>query len=201
MQRTAFSPLALCAALSFALTGTAWSQQVFRSTAPRAATAPAGSAATAPAAVAPGAPSPTGLASPTPFPAGLPSPTPFPAGVPSTVIPGAGLEASGGLAGNGGVALDPSGAAVQEQASAGVPSTGVLGGPGIRAQPQFVPSGPGPYTALQVAQSFITADANRDGDLTRAEAQRLTILPFAFEEMDRNRDGVLSRSEYEDALR
>jgi hypothetical protein len=59
----------------------------------------------------------------------------------------------------------------------------------------------GPYTALQIAQSFIGADANRDGELTRAEARHLTIMPYSFEEMDRNRDGILTRFEYEDAVR
>ena len=62
-------------------------------------------------------------------------------------------------------------------------------------------AGPGPYTALQTAQSFLSADGNRDGELTRAEAQRLTIMPYSFEEMDRNHDGILTRFEYEDAMR
>jgi hypothetical protein len=75
------------------------------------------------------------------------------------------------------------------------------GGYGVPAGPQYPAMGAGPYTALQAAQSFIGADANRDGELTRAEAQRLTIMPSTFEEMDRNHDGILTRSEYEDALR
>jgi hypothetical protein len=78
---------------------------------------------------------------------------------------------------------------------------GAAAAPGVPAQAQSVPSGPGPYTALQLAQSFRQADANLDGELTRAEAQRLSIMPFSFEEMDRNKDGILSRSEYEDGVR
>lgn len=62
-------------------------------------------------------------------------------------------------------------------------------------------SPPGPYTALQISQSFLAADTNRDGELTPEEAERLTLLPYAFEDMDRNRDRILSRSEYDDSLR
>ena len=62
-------------------------------------------------------------------------------------------------------------------------------------------TGSGRYTALQIAQSFITADADRDGQLTPTEAERLSILPYTFEDMDRNRDRILTRSEYEDSLR
>lgn len=59
----------------------------------------------------------------------------------------------------------------------------------------------GPYTAVQIAQSFLAADLNRDGELTRAEARRLAIAPYSFEEMDSNHDGILTRFEYEDAVR
>ena len=48
---------------------------------------------------------------------------------------------------------------------------------------------------------FDKADANHDGDLTRAEAHRLSIGTMSFEEMDRNFDGLVSRFEYEDSLR
>jgi hypothetical protein len=58
-----------------------------------------------------------------------------------------------------------------------------------------------PITALQIAQSFLAADLNRDGELTRAEAQRLNLMPNSFEHMDRNYDGILSRFEYEDGVR
>lgn len=151
----------------------------------------------------PGAPSPSGLASPTPspggltsrFPAGLPSPSPFPAGMPP--VTGRTLTSPAVPVtppADGTVLMLPAGAGV-----AGV--TGVMGAAGGPAGPQSFPAGPGPYTALQLAQSFLLADANRDGELTRAEARRLTIMPLSFEEIDRNKDGVLSRSEYEDGAR
>jgi hypothetical protein len=53
------------------------------------------------------------------------------------------------------------------------------------------------WTPTQIRQSFDRADANGDGQLTRAEAQRLTILPHGFEDMDQNKDGVVTRAEYE----
>jgi hypothetical protein len=77
-------------------------------------------------------------------------------------------------------------------------AVGYGGVPTARASPGV---GSGPYTALQIAQSFLGADINRDGELTRGEAQRLTIMPYSFEEMDRNRDGILTRFEYEDGVR
>jgi hypothetical protein len=59
----------------------------------------------------------------------------------------------------------------------------------------------GPITDVDIARSFLGADANRDGDLTRAEASRLAIMPLPCEDMDLNRDGILSRSEYEEGVR
>jgi hypothetical protein len=53
------------------------------------------------------------------------------------------------------------------------------------------------WTPAQIRQSFDRADANGDGQLTRAEAQRLAILPHSFEDMDLNKDGVVTRAEYE----
>lgn len=78
-------------------------------------------------------------------------------------------------------------------AGAGAPTTASMGAMGAM--------GAGPYSAVQFAQSFLGADLNRDGELTRAEAQRLTIAPYSFEEMDRNRDGIITRFEYDDAVR
>ena len=63
-----------------------------------------------------------------------------------------------------------------------------------------MPTAPGlPPTPQAIAASFLTADADRDGMLTRAEAQQLTVMPpgLTFEDMDRDKDGRLSRSEYE----
>jgi hypothetical protein len=53
------------------------------------------------------------------------------------------------------------------------------------------------WTPQQIRESFDRADANADGQLTRAEAQRLAIVPHGFEDMDRNKDGVVTRAEYE----
>jgi len=61
--------------------------------------------------------------------------------------------------------------------------------------------GAGGFSAHDLARSFFFADANKDGELTRAEAARLSISNLPFEEMDRNFDGVITRFEYEDTLR
>lgn len=53
------------------------------------------------------------------------------------------------------------------------------------------------WTALQIQQSFEFADNNSNGELTRAEAQQLAIMPLDFETMDENKDGVVTRAEYE----
>lgn len=55
----------------------------------------------------------------------------------------------------------------------------------------------GPYSAVDIERAFEDADINHDGDLSRAEAQRLAI-PVPFDELDRNHDGVLTRFEYQD---
>jgi hypothetical protein len=150
-------------------------------------------------AVAPGGPNPAGLPSPLPnpaglssgFPAGLPSPLPSPAGLTSATVPN--LASPGTPAGNPPV-----------DAGAGRPQTSTMGGGaagGVAPAPQSGRTGTSSYTALQLAQSFLGADANRDGELTRGEAQRLTVMPYSFEEMDRNHDGILTRFEYEDGVR
>jgi hypothetical protein len=54
------------------------------------------------------------------------------------------------------------------------------------------PPAPGAVPAAPVA-----ADANGDGQLTRAEAQRLSVMPHSFEDMDQNKDGAVTRAEYE----
>ena len=61
--------------------------------------------------------------------------------------------------------------------------------------PRPVP--PSRWTAAQIRESFDLADADGNGQLTRAEAQNLAIMPRTFEEADLNKDGVLVRSEYE----
>lgn len=87
-------------------------------------------------------------------------------------------------------------------ATAAYAATAVMGaGSSVPAARQGGSFGPGPYTAVEVASSFLNADANGDRELTRAEATRLALMPFSFEEMDRNHDGVVSRGEYDDSLR
>ncbi|MCY7318262.1 MAG: hypothetical protein LH617_05985 [Ramlibacter sp.] len=219
------SPLA--AALALALLGTAQAQTSNPSAAPAAnrSVAPATVPTPAFSTIRPGpaAPSASGLASPNtnttglglngPRPAGLPSPSPFPAGLPPVVVPTAStLPAPGTMVSPpiDGTVLMPSPGAVGNLGTAGIPNPAnrdaaaagaTMGAGGGASTPRSVSSGAGPYTALQLAQSFQGADSNRDGELTRAEAQRLTIMPTAFDEMDRNRDGVISRSEYDDGSR
>lgn len=53
------------------------------------------------------------------------------------------------------------------------------------------------WTLVQVREAFRLADVNGDGQLTRAEAQRLTIMPRSFEETDQNKDGLLTLGEYQ----
>ncbi|MDB5872353.1 MAG: hypothetical protein JWQ07_1795 [Ramlibacter sp.] len=56
------------------------------------------------------------------------------------------------------------------------------------------------WTAAQVRQAFELADSDSNGELTRAEAQRLPIMPRSFEDTDQNKDGVITRNEYEAAF-
>lgn len=53
------------------------------------------------------------------------------------------------------------------------------------------------WTPAQVSEAFQLADTNGDGRLTRAEAQRLAIMPRSFEDTDLNKDGVLTLDEYQ----
>jgi hypothetical protein len=149
-------------------------------------------------ATAPGAPAPAGLPSPSPFPGGLPSPHAFPGGLPSPQPYPAGIPSS---------VITPPGAPqpgtglVPELAPAEpVPAMGVTGGggPGDRGGQQPAPAGP--WSAAAIEQSFMAADANGDGELSRSEAAALRIAPLPFHEMDLNRDGVLTRFEYATAL-
>ena len=52
------------------------------------------------------------------------------------------------------------------------------------------------WTAAQIREAFQQADVNRDGQLTRAEAQHLPLMPRSFEDTDLNKDGVLTLDEY-----
>ena len=130
---------------------------------------------------------PGGLASQ--FPAGLPSTLPYPAGLPSVTTP------------NRSAGTTPALVDSTATSSVQVPNTGVAGGPGVPAGRMAAGARGGGYTAQEIAASFLGADTNRDGELTRGEAQRLTIMPYSFEEMDANHDGILTRSEYENGFR
>lgn len=150
---------------------------------------------------------------------GLPKPggltSQFPAGLPETGVMGSSgtpigvapattntNEPAGTVTtpGTSGTATTGSTGTVPTTTGAGVNAAGVAYmGAGA---PQGPVSGPaGSYTPLQVAQSFLGADANHDGELTRAEFQHLTIKPYTFEEMDADHDGIVTRSEYENAVR
>ena len=63
--------------------------------------------------------------------------------------------------------------------------------------PVTQPLPPDRWTVAQIREAFQLADVNGDGQLTRAEAQRLPIMPRTFEEADRNKDGVLTLDEYQ----
>jgi hypothetical protein len=69
---------------------------------------------------------------------------------------------------------------------------------------QVVPANPplpvARWTVSQIHEAFDMADTDSNGELSRAEAQRLAVLPRSFEEMDQNKDGVLVRAEYEAAF-
>ena len=81
------------------------------------------------------------------------------------------------------------------------PNTAVLGAGPVAGPSQLQNSGAGGFSAADSARSFFVADANHDGELSRAEARRLSIATQSFEEMDRNFDGVITRFEYDDSLR
>jgi hypothetical protein len=104
-----------------------------------------------------------------------------------SVVGGGGIGVPSELPPNGGVA----------------PNTSVLGAGGVVAGPGQYPGGLGSSTmsAADEARLFFFADANKDGELSRAEAGRLGGVGMSFEQMDRNFDGIISRFEYQDAVR
>lgn len=72
--------------------------------------------------------------------------------------------------------------------------------PVVPVAPATQPMPPHRWTVQQIGQAFELADADSNGELTRAEIQRVAIMPRNFEDMDRNKDGVVARSEYEGAF-
>lgn len=137
----------------------------------------------------PGAPSASGLASPFPPSASAPGV----AAVPGTSAMG--TVPSGAAPSDINSGLGDPGSTPQ------APDTTVMGAGPYGSRGIARAGGLGPLTALDIARSFLQADGNRDGELSRAEATRLSILPLTFEEMDANHDDRLTRSEYEDAVR
>lgn len=80
----------------------------------------------------------------------------------------------------------------QPQAAASPPAL-----PLVPAAPGTQPAPPNRWTPAQIQQAFDMADADSDGGLTRAEAQRVAVMPHSFEDMDQNKDGLLSRQEFQ----
>jgi len=56
-------------------------------------------------------------------------------------------------------------------------------------------------TVKLMDEAFARADRNKDGVLSRAEAQVFTEVRLNFEEIDANKDGALSRAEFEKSVR
>jgi hypothetical protein len=67
----------------------------------------------------------------------------------------------------------------------------------LPATPGVPPPPPARWTTAQIREAFDLADSDSNGELTRAEAQQLRIMPRSFEDMDQNKNGILERSEYE----
>jgi hypothetical protein len=81
--------------------------------------------------------------------------------------------------------------------------TPVAAPPGVQPAipaPVTQPLPPSRWTPQQVREAFQLADVNGDGQLTRAEAQHLPIMPRSFEDTDLNKDGVLTLAEYQAAF-
>lgn len=76
------------------------------------------------------------------------------------------------------------------------PAMGAAPATTLPATPGAAPP-PSRWTAAQVREAFELADSDSNGELTRAEAQQLRILPRSFEDMDQNKNGLLERAEYE----
>jgi hypothetical protein len=72
--------------------------------------------------------------------------------------------------------------------------------PVVPVAPAALPLPPHRWTAEQVREAFELADGDGNGELTRAEVQRVAVMPRTFEDMDQNKDGVVTRAEYEAAF-
>ena len=67
--------------------------------------------------------------------------------------------------------------------------------------PVNVPLPAARWTLDQIRQAFALADADANGQLSRAEAQRLPLMPRSFEDTDENKDGAIVLREYESSFR
>lgn len=91
-------------------------------------------------------------------------------------------------------------------AFAGLPARGHDPGPGVQAASlSAAPSGPRGAPATQrlstpAQAAFDRADADRDGRLSRAEAEHLPAIASRFDSLDLDRDGRLSPDELARAL-
>lgn len=65
-----------------------------------------------------------------------------------------------------------------------LPLTALAADPGVPAAPSQTPA------------MFEQLDANRDGAITKAEAERSADLKARFDKLDANRDGKISAQEY-----
>jgi hypothetical protein len=78
-------------------------------------------------------------------------------------------------------------------------ATALLAAASGPAQTTPAPAAPAPppakWTEAQVRQAFEFADLDANGQLTRAEAQRLPVMPRPFEDLDSNKGGVLTVDE------
>jgi hypothetical protein len=172
-----------------------------RSVAPAANTVPSASARAAQS-----APSPSGLRPI--FPAGISSGSGASVSRDPIAASTSPIPAFGTADTTGGVTTGSTNTLTPELPSFGAVNTTTLGaaaaagaGNTVRGPGQRVAGGAGGFSSVDQARSFFFADANHDGELTRAEAARLSIMTMGFEEMDRNFDGVISRFEYDDSLR
>ena len=187
------SRLAVAALCAVAAASSAYAQRVISVPAPAAPSAAQRSAQASP--------NPAGLRST--FPAGISSGSggavsPNPIAQSTTVVPPAGNSVTAGPG------LDnslPGSQTTNGNDFVGGVNTTVMGaGSTVRGPGQSV-GGAGGFSATDLARSFFFADSNHDGELTRAEAGRLSISTLTFEEMDRNFDGIISRFEYADSVR
>lgn len=117
-----------------------------------------------------------------------------PAPGPSAVQPAPAMTPSGRVT-PGGVRNAHRQEELTAQQAAGAAGAAVVPGTGLPA-PLVEPAPASMWTAAQARDAFRFADRDADGTLSRAEAQRLPLLPRTFEDLDANKDGLLDVNEY-----